>query len=98
MGTVVKKEFMEINLKSHIFWNIIDAYPDYKQCLQTMKRVWQVEKNQAIEDKNKFDTISEIKDVPYNLIITKFKEPKEIHSISVNFYCLPGTLDPRENK
>ena len=93
-----KKEFQKIDLTSNIYWEILDAYPDYKQCMQTMKRIWQVEKTQALEDKKKFDTISEIKDVPYNLLIRKFKEPKEYHSIWEHFYCLPGTLDPREKK
>jgi len=93
-----EKEFLETSMKQNIIWNIIDAYPDYKQCLLSMKRVWQTKKNQAIQDKNKYDTISEIQEVPYNLIITTFKEPKEIHSISENFYCLPGTLDPRDRK
>jgi hypothetical protein len=93
-----KKEFLETSMKQNIFWNIIDAYPDYKQCLQAMKRLWQSEKNQAIQDKIKYNTISEIQEVPYKLIITTFKEPKEINSISENLYCLPGTLDPRERK
>jgi len=93
-----EKEYMQTNMKSNIFWKIIDAYPDYKQCLQGMNRVWQVKKKQALEDKEKYGTISEVKDVPYSMIITNFKEPKEIHSISETLYCLPGTLDPREKK
>jgi hypothetical protein len=93
-----KKEYIKTNMEQNIFWEIIDAYPEHKQCLQGMTRIWKVIKNQAIEDKKKYDTISEIKEVPYSLIITNFKEPKEIMSISENFYCLPGTLDPRERK
>lgn len=93
-----KKEYIETTMKQNIFWEIIDAYPEHKQCLQGMKRVWQVTKNRAVEDKKKYDTISKIEEVPYNLIITNFKEPKEIMSISETFYCLPGTLDPREKK
>ena len=93
-----KKEYIETSMKQNIFWEIIDAYPEHKQCLLGMKRIWQVTKNQAIEDKKKYDTISEIKEVPYNLIITNFKEPKEISGILETFYCLPGTLDPREKK
>lgn len=85
-------------MTQNIFWNIVDAYPDYKQCMQAMKRVWQSKKNQATQDKKKFDTSSEIEGVEYNLIITTFKDPKEIHSISEMLYCLPGTLDPRERK
>lgn len=92
-----KKEYIEMNMKQSIFWEIINAYPDHKQCLQAKRRIWQVEKNQALEDK-KLGTISEIKEVPDELIITNFKNPKEILSISTTLYCLPGTLDPRERK
>ena len=93
-----KKEYIETSMKQNIFWEIIDAHPDYKQCLGAKKRIWQVLKNQAIEDKKKYGTISEIKEVPYELIITNVKEPKEIMSMSDTLYCLPGTLDPRERK
>ena|SRR5450759_2614117 len=93
-----KKEYIETNMKQNIFWELIDAYPEHKQCLQGMKRIYQVTRNNAIEDKKKYDTISEIKEVPYSLIIINFKEPKEIMSISETLYCLPGTLDPREKK
>jgi len=51
MGIMDRKRIMETNLKNNIFWKIIDAYPDHKQCLQAMKRVWQAKKNQAIQDK-----------------------------------------------
>jgi hypothetical protein len=57
-----------------------------------------LKKNQAVENKKKYGTISEINEVPYGLIITNFKDPKEILSISETLYCLPGTLDPREKK
>lgn len=91
-----EKEITETKLKNNTFWKIIDAYPDHKQCLQAMKRVWQVNRNQALEEKKKYDTFSRVEDVPYNLIITIFKDPKEFLGISEKFSCLPGTIDPRE--
>jgi len=93
-----KKEIMETTIKNNTFWEIINAYPDHSQCLQAKKRIWQVIRNQALEDKNKYGTISEIKEVPDELIITNFKDPKEIMSISQTLYCLPGTLDPRKKR
>ncbi len=92
-----KKEYFKTSMEQNIFWEIIDAYPEYKQCLQGMQKVWQMTRDQAIEDK-KNDTISEVKEIPDTGIITRFKQPKEIMSISYIFYCLPGTLDPREKK
>jgi len=46
-----KKEFMETTMKNNTFWGIINAYPDHNQCLQAKKRIWQVIRNQALEDK-----------------------------------------------
>ena len=93
-----KKEYIEKGLKQTTFWEIINAFPDHDQCFQAKKRIWQVKKNQALEDKKKYGTISKIDEVPYELIITSFKDPNDIMSISENIYCLPGTLDPRERK
>ena len=93
-----KTEYIKTNMQSSVFWEIINAFPDHNQCLQVKKKVWQVKHNQAMEDKKKYETIDEIKEVANELIITNFKDHKDIHSISVNLYCLPGTLDPRERK
>jgi len=93
-----KREYIKTDMKQNIYWEIINAYPDHNQCLQAKKRIWQVIKNEALEDKKKYGTISEIKEVPDELIIMNFKDPKEIMSKSENLYCLPGTLDPRERK
>jgi hypothetical protein len=93
-----KKEYIKTDMRQNIYWEIINAYPDHNQCMQAKKRIWQVERNRALEDKKKYGTISEIKEVPDEVIITNFKDAKEILSISENIYCLPGTLDPRERK
>lgn len=86
------------NVRSETSWEIIGAYSDHNQCLQAQKKVWQVIRNHAVEDKEKYGAISEIKEVPYELIIIIFKDPKEIMSSSQTLYCLPGALDPREKK
>lgn len=93
-----KKEYIKENMEQNVYWKINNAYPDYNQCLQAKKRVWQTIRNQALEDKKKFGTISEIKEVPDELVIINFKDPKSILSVSEELYCLPGTLDPRERK
>ena len=93
-----KKEYIKENMEQNVHWRIIRAYPDYNQCLQAKKRIWQVIKNQALEDKKRYGTISEIKEVPDELVITNFKDSKNILSVSEEFYCFPGTLDPRERK
>ena len=93
-----KTEYMKTNLQSSVFWEIINARPDYNQCLEVKKKIWQVKKSQAVEDKKKYETISEIKEVPNELLITTFRDPKDTISVLVNLYCLLGTLDPRERK
>jgi len=82
--------------KSNISWEIIDAMPDYNQCLEVKKRVWQAIKKQWVETKIKYGAISEIKEVPYELIILKFKDSSD--SSIETLYCLPGGLDPRDKK
>lgn len=95
-----KIELVEMPFEVKTSWEIRGAFPDYNQCLQAQKRVWQVIKNRYVESK-KYGTISEIKEVPYELIIIIFKkskDPKYIMSGSHTLYCLPGGLDPREKK
>ncbi len=82
------------NVNSAPDWEIIGAYPDHNQCLQAQKRIWQLYKDQAVDDKNKYGQILEIKEVPGEIIIEKFKDMSGIRTL----YCLPGTLDPREKK
>ena len=93
-----KKQYTEISLKQTTTWEIFDAYPEHKQCLQGMKKLWQVEKKLAKERAN---IISKIEDVPYNSIFITYKqsnEPNAIIGSSEYLFCLPGTLDPREKK
>jgi hypothetical protein len=77
-----KTEYIQSNLQSNVFWEIINAFPDHNQCLQAKKKVWQVQHNQAMEDKKKNETIDEIKEVANEIIVTNFKDPKDIHSVS----------------
>ncbi len=91
-----KTDSIKMNGGQNIYWEIIHAYPMRKQCIQEMIRTWWMMRNQAIEDKKKSDTISEVKEVRYSAIITTFKQPKEIKSIAITYYCLPGMSDPRE--
>jgi hypothetical protein len=91
-----KTEVIETNVNHNVFWKIQNAYSNYDQCLQAKKRVWQVIKDQAIEEKKQMSTISEIKEVPNELVIKTYKDNKNILSWSDELYCLPGTLDPRE--
>lgn len=93
-----KKEYLEKKMKQEIFWEIADAYPEYKQCLQALVKLWNVEKNQAIKDRKESVGISKVEEVPNTMIITYFKESSDIISIAETLYCLPGTLDPREKK
>jgi hypothetical protein len=85
-------------MQQHVSWELLDAYPEYDRCTQVATKVWQVSKDRWTEDKQKYGTISEIKEVPSVLIIVTFKDPKKIRSVSEKFFCLPGTLDPRERK
>ena len=82
----------------HTYWEIIHAYPVHKQCIKEMQRTWQIMRDKASEDKRNSNTISEVKEVPYSAIITTFKQPREMKSITTTYYCLPGTSDPREKK
>ncbi len=91
-----KTDSIKTNGDQNIFWEIIHAYPMRKQCIQEMIRTWWMMRNQAIEDKKKSNTISEVKEVPYSEIIITFKQPKEIKSIAKTYYCLLGASDPRE--
>ena len=87
-----------MDLTHNTFWEIVGAYPDYNPCIEAKGRVWKGRYDEAMEDKKKYSAIAEVKFVPNELIITSYKDPKEIHSVSINLYCLPGTLDPREKK
>ncbi len=82
----------------HTYWEIIHAYPVHKQCIKEMQRIWQVMRDKASEDKEKSNTIAEVKEVPYSAIIISFKQPQEMMSITNTYYCFPGTSDPREKK
>lgn len=90
-----KYDSFDMAFKVNRTWEIISAISDHNSCMLAQKRVWQVMKTQADEIK-KHGTTSKIKEVPYNLIIITFKNPKYIRMISQELYCLPGTLDPRE--
>ena len=50
--TWTKTEYIKKDLSNNIFWENMNAYPKYEQCLELKKRLWQVYKKQAIEDKN----------------------------------------------
>jgi hypothetical protein len=93
-----KTDSIKTDGNQNIYWEIVHAYPVKKQCIQEMIRTWWMMRNQAIEDKEKSDTISEVKEVRYSRIIISFKQPKEILSIAKTYYCLPGTSDPQEEK
>lgn len=93
-----KTEYAKTDLSHDVFWEIIGAYPDYNKCQQAKDRVYRVKQDDAREDKKQYPAISKVEEVPTELIIIKFKDPKEIHSKSISFFCLPGTLDPREKK
>lgn len=92
-----KAEVIKKELKQNIYWEIVNAYPNYNNCSDAKKRIWQTLKQEAIEEKkDKYRNISEVKEVPYELIIKSFKDDSSFMSWSENLYCLPGTLDPRE--
>jgi hypothetical protein len=93
-----KKELFKKTMEQNVYWKLINAYPDYDKCFQEKTRIWQIIRNRALEDKKNSGTISEIREVPDELVITRFKDPKSILSVSEELYCLPGTLDPRERK
>jgi hypothetical protein len=82
--------------KQDIHWKIVDAYPEHKQCLQGMQRIWEAKEKQAMEDKEKIG--SKVDVVRYSYISIMYKKPKVIIRNVDEFYCLPGTLDPREKQ
>ena len=47
----LKTEAMEKSLKQVVFWEILDAHPDYSECLEIRKRMWEVKKIQATKEK-----------------------------------------------
>jgi len=93
-----KIEYSKTDLSHDIFWEIMGGYPDYNTCLQVKDKIYRVRQKEAREDKKQYPSISKLDEVPTELIIITFKDPKEIYSKSISFFCLPGTLDPREKK
>jgi len=93
-----KAELMEMALKKTTFWEIVNAYPDYAQCMKAKEKKWMVLKSEALEDQKKYSSIMGISDVPFDTVIKNYKEGRDILSSSDTLYCLPGTLDPRDRK
>ncbi len=91
-GDIIKK-----SLQQSIYWNIIDAYPQYEQCGKGKAGMFQYFKQRAEEEKQTLG-VTEVKTVAPELVIKSFKGEHEILSWSHALFCLPGTLDPRERK
>lgn len=77
-------------------WELVNAYPNHNQCLQIKKKVWQARKRLDLETMKKHDTISDVSGERETYLHTTYKEGNM--QIIVYFYCLPGTLDPRDKK
>jgi hypothetical protein len=77
-------------------WQLVNAYPNHNQCLQIKKKVWQGMKKSNLESMKKHDTILDVSGEPEAYLHTTYKEGN-MQTI-VYFYCLPGTLDPRDKK
>jgi hypothetical protein len=93
-----KTEYTRTTSVNNVTWEINNAYPDHKQCMQAKTQIWKLKYEFAIEDMKKYEMFSEVKKTPNELIIKRFKDPKDISRIAESFYCFPGTLDPRERK
>lgn len=82
-------------------WVILDAYPLYEQCNEMRAKLWQgsmaAAEKEKIDDEGSLFGVAKIETFPYAVIKIN-TEKSSIHSSSVEFYCLPGSLDPRERK
>lgn len=80
-------------LTTDVLWTLVVATPKYEQCLEKQEGLFERIKKGADEDKEKYDTISEITAVPFTLVIKRFKSGE---GSSHTLYCLPDTIDPRK--
>jgi hypothetical protein len=76
-----------------LLWTLIVATPQYEQCMENQRRLFEKIKKGANEDKEKYDTISKIEVVPFRLVLTDYKSGG---FNSKTLYCLPDTIDPRK--
>lgn len=94
----VKNEALHNNDEKTTTWEINNAFPDFNKCIEAKKQVWlsKTAKYKKLEkEHNPFDDVG---GTPYEFISTSLKNPKDIVGYFETFYCLPGTLDPRDRK
>jgi len=69
------------------FWLIIEAFPQYEQCLERKKMLFVNIKGIAAS------TGPKVQAVPFELVIEHFSDTASLHH---HLKCLPDTIDPRK--
>jgi len=76
-------------------WSINNAFPDFNKCVEGKKQAWL----SKIAQYKKLDNYyAEVDGSVEDFISTRLKNPKDVYGTFTTFYCLPGTLDPRDRK
>jgi hypothetical protein len=95
----LKNETINHKIGTTSTWEIVNAYPDFNKCVQAKKQVWLAKTAQYKKLEKEYNSFDEVDGTPYDFISTKLKNEKDgVIGFFDNFYCLPGTLDPRDRK
>jgi hypothetical protein len=92
-----KTDYLKTGGSENTHWEINGAHPKYEKCEELNAKLWKVYKKEADDSKDR-GSIERVKVVPNVLVIQWIKDPKDIMGITKTVYCLPGTIDPREQR
>lgn len=81
--------------KGEVRWTILDAFPDYDQCV-ARQRLWLELGKKGFEDiktrRDPLNRISDIRAIPFFIFVDYEDGLQRVFST----YCLPDTVDPRK--
>lgn len=85
-----KLDFKRKEATRGVEWEIIDGFAKESDCKDHREQVW----NNRVKfwDNMKGAYIKKVTSVPYTYIGTATKD----YTLEFNYYCLPGSLDPRK--
>jgi hypothetical protein len=79
-------------------WNIVDAYPNYKQCQIARRGIYKQRKRSYLANKEENPIMQLEFDDNYEIIHTKIRVGDNIAGVGMDVYkCLPNTVDPRNH-
>jgi hypothetical protein len=93
-----KSEYIDMNLHNDVSWKIENASQDYKQCQENKIMSWVSADKFAASLQDSPGMVQRISSVIGDRVVITYKNPKQTYMSISSFYCLPGTLDPRDKK